>query len=260
MKRLGAAAGALALFCGLALPVAADGIGPDSYDYLNPPSYLKSSNTQPASADDTVKLLPGGSDAGMVETGDAQAALQLQRGSVPPSPGQTAVRIVIKAVGKYPKPPASFGGFSNLAIQGNVYSFRVSYVPSGRPITRLAKPAQMTLLFPNTPDVLLGANDGTWHPICSLKNLDRAANSLTCPVSTIPAETVMLRRTNLSNTVTTGNVIIFILGAGSILLAFIVMGWVAYRNFIRKPRAATPSGTPPTAPPMNRAARRRRRQ
>jgi hypothetical protein len=247
----------------MALPVAADGLGPDSYNFLKPPGYLKSTNIQPATGDGTVKLLPTGSDSGSVQTGDVQAALEFQAGSVPPSPGQTAVRVRIKAVGNYPKPPTRFSGFKKLAIQGNVYQFTVTYEPSGRPITHLAKPANMTLLFPNTPDVLLGTNGGTWHQLCSLKNLDRAANSLTCAVKSIPAKVIMLRRSNLSNTVTTSNLIIFILGVGSILVAILAMIWVAYRNFVRKPKRATPSGRPPPSappPPMNRAERRRRRQ
>jgi hypothetical protein len=263
MKRLCAALGAPALLLGMTLPAIADGLGPDSYNFLNPPSYLKSTNQQPATGDDTVKLLPTGSESKAVETGDAQASLQLQTGSVPPSPGQTAVRVRIKAVGNYPKPPAIFSGFKKLAIQGNVYQFTVTYVPSGKPITRLAKPAQMTLLFPNTPDVLLGTNGGAWHQLCSLKNLDRAANSLTCAVTSIPAKVIMLRRSNLSNTVTTSNLIIFILGAGSIGVAILVMIWVAYRNFVRRSKPATPSGRPPPSappPPMNRAERRRRGQ
>lgn len=261
MKRLCAAFGALALLLGLALPVAADGLGPDSYDYLNPPSYLKSTNQQPASADSTINL-PIGSDQNSVQTGDGQAALQLQPGSVPPKPGQTAVRIRIKAVGRYPKPPKVFAGFKKLAIQGNVYAFQVTYVPSGQPITRLVKPGNITMFFPNTPDVFLGTNGDTWHQLCSLKNLDRAASFLTCAVHSIPAKVIMLRRSNLSNTVTTSNYIIFIIGVGSLVLAILVMGWVAYRNFIRKPKPAAAGGRPPPSPPapMNRAERRRQRK
>lgn len=262
MKRLCAALGALALLLGMAMPVVADGLGPDSYDYLSPPDYLKSTNNQPATADNMISLTSSGSQLGTVATGDAQAGLQLQAGSVPASPGQTAVRIRIKAVGTYPKAPKRFGGFKKLGIEGNVYQFLVTYVPSGQRITHLAKPAIMTLYFPNTPDLLLGTDGSTWHELCSLKHLDRAANSLTCSVNSVPTKIIMLRRTNLSTTITPANAIILILGVGSIVLAFGVMGWVAYRNFIRKPKPATASGPPPSGPqpPMNRAERRRQRK
>jgi hypothetical protein len=260
MKCLWAAAAAVMLLLDMALPVVADGIGPDSYNFLNPPAYLRSTNQQPSNGSGTIGLSSGGSQSQLVATQDGQAALQYPAGAIPLMAGQSAVRVLIAPVGKYPTPPTTSAGFHNLTIQGNVYAFREMYAPSGKPVSRLLKPVEMTLLFPNTPDVLLGTNGGPWFQLCSLKNLDRAANSLSCAVRSVPREVIMLRRSNLTNTVTTSNVIIFILGTGSIVLALVVMAWVAYRNFVRKPRPTGPSGSPPPSPPpMNRAERRRRR-
>jgi hypothetical protein len=267
MARLSGAAAALVLMLGMALPVAADGITPQDYNFLNPPAYLKATNQAPTSGSGTVKLLSTGSDSDLVGTQDGQASLQLSLGSVPPSPGQTGVKIVITPVGKYPKPPKTFGKLKKLGIQGNVYAFSATYVPSGRPITHLAKPALMTLLFPNTPDLLLGTFGKSWFSLCSLKNLDRSANSLSCNVRVVPNKIIMLRSANtpLPSQVNASNLIIFILGVGSIFLALVVMAWVAYRNFVRKKKPPSssggrpPSSSPPPSPPMNRAERRRRR-
>jgi hypothetical protein len=267
MIRFCAAAGALALMLAMALPVAADGVGPGSYDYLNPPADLKAFNTAPTPGSGTINLLPTGSDSGLVGTQDGQAALQLSPGSVPPSPGQTGVKIEITPVGKYPKPPKSLGGFNKLGIQGNVYDFKATYIPSGKPITHLAKPALMTLIFPNTPDVLLGTFGKSWFPLCSLKHLDRSASSLSCNVRVVPNKVIMLRSANtpLPSQVNAANLLIFIFGVSSIFIALIVMAWVAYRNFIRKKQPPSSSGPPPSSspppppPPMNRAERRRQR-
>ena len=77
---------------------------------------------------------PPRSDLGGFATRDQQFFVLFSEGAIPPSPGQTSVRIEVA-----PLDPAALGPRpEGLQAVGDAYRLQVSYAPSGRPIERFA--------------------------------------------------------------------------------------------------------------------------
>jgi hypothetical protein len=77
---------------------------------------------------------PRRSDLGGFATRDQQFFVLFSEGAIPPSPGQTSVRIAVS-----PMDPAALGAKpEGLQALGSVYRLQASYAPSGRPIERFA--------------------------------------------------------------------------------------------------------------------------
>lgn len=227
----------------LALPIGvayADGVGAESYNYVSPPGYLKGSNQYPQTGKATIPfangVFQGTQGNNIASTGDGQAGLSLPRGAVVSQAGQTSVRVEITPLQRFSALPAHVGSKQE-SLDGNVYRFRLTYQPSGKPITHLERPAAVQLLFPLTPDFALYNNGNGWKQLCSLKNLSRTVSGLTCLTRTVPAEVGMLRPAGAYVPQRTDYIIAFIvaiIGLGAIPLIVTVF---YLRHHIRQSRA-----------------------
>jgi hypothetical protein len=124
-----------------------DGFGgtPPPYNWVSPPPALASQNKKPASGTFDVALNPQtGSEATVLSTDDNQASLALNEGSIPPRQGEDSAKVTIT-----PLAPTGFGPPpSGFELIGNVYRIEGTYRPSGDPITRLGRGAQIVLAYP----------------------------------------------------------------------------------------------------------------
>jgi hypothetical protein len=159
-RRLAVAAGLLAVvayLAGAALsghlsPLAKrpllDGLAPPPpYRWVSPPPELSAGNKKPVGVVAAVALGPSGSEVSAISTGDGQANLVLDANAVAPSPGQRQVQVAID-----PADPAKLAGAPpNLLLAGNAYQIRLTYVPSGKPVTTLSGRATISLLVPLLP-------------------------------------------------------------------------------------------------------------
>lgn len=148
-----------------------DGGGvPVPYNWVSPPPALAGTNQKPSGARVTIKFDPGkGSRARVVTTADIQASLILPTAAIAASPPSTEAVVTVTplALPKTPTLPP------NLELTGNVYRFQGAYTGGG-PVTSLAKPGTLSLLYPLAPDnllhhfVLLHSADGrTWAAVPS---------------------------------------------------------------------------------------------
>jgi hypothetical protein len=148
-----------------------DGLAPPpQYNWVSPPPALASSNKAPASGRADVPLGPSGSQAGVFPTTDFQVQLVLATGAIPRHGSDDSVRLALT-----PSAPSSDEQLpSGLTIAGNVYLVSATYQPSGLPVTRLGKLAQLRLAYPLLfqgligEDTMLRSTDaGTWSSIPS---------------------------------------------------------------------------------------------
>jgi hypothetical protein len=92
-----------------------------------------------------------------VTPADGQATVQLEMGSVPASPPDTAARVSVvplDAGSLGPLPPA-------LKPVSNAYRVILTYQPSQAPVTQLAKPGTVALTASSAGDRLLFSTDGS---------------------------------------------------------------------------------------------------
>lgn len=134
---------------------------PPPYRWVTPPPELAASNRPPESADRVVELTAGGSPTVTTTTGDRQAEVVLEAGSVPPSPTETSVRVRVT-----PLDPATLGPIPpGLRPQSNAYRLSIAYGTSMQEMTSLARPGAMALTAAATADTVLYSADGrTWSP------------------------------------------------------------------------------------------------
>ena len=98
---------------------------------------------------------------GFAGTTDNQMQLTLPEGALLPETDQTGVRVQLDqlAPGSLPALPAG------LEPEGNGYRVRLSYTPSGAPLTRLNTPATLGLSAPAPPTAMYELIDGTWQKV-----------------------------------------------------------------------------------------------
>jgi hypothetical protein len=125
-----------------------DGLAPPPpYRWVSPPPELSAGNKKPLGVVGTVGLGPSGSEVSAISTGDGQANLVLDANAVAPNPGQRQVQVTID-----PVDPAKLAGAPpNLLLAGNAYQIRLTYVPSGKPVTTLSGRVTVALLVPLLP-------------------------------------------------------------------------------------------------------------
>lgn len=231
IRSIGVVAGCL---WALALATAfADGVGEQNYNYVHPPTYLKTSNTQPSGGSGTILFQHGQSMTGNVTTGDTQVGINFDSGAFPPVSGQTGVRVDILPLAKYPRLPAKS------ILDGNAYAFRALYIPSGRPVTHLQARALVTLVYPRTPVAFLGLMNGHWHAVCPFTRALRTAATVSCYERSLAPEIAVLRTHKPLPSQTGSRIIALALG---IMTAFVIVGilsWVIWKNFIRKQPPST---------------------
>lgn len=96
---------------------------------------------------------------GFAGTTDNQMQLTLPEGALLPRSGETGVRVQLDQLA-----PASLPALpAGLDAEGNGYRVRLSYAPSGAPLTHLDAPATLGLSAPAPPTALYELLDGTWQ-------------------------------------------------------------------------------------------------
>jgi len=140
-----------------------DGFAPPTpYAWVNPPPERAGDNVAPKSVDRDFPLNADGVAATNAAVDDAQAIVGLDKGSVPPNPPDTAVKVRITpgdagALG--PLPPG-------LRAVSNAYRVELAYVPSGTAVERLATQGTVALTAADNGDRMLFSPDGqTWEEV-----------------------------------------------------------------------------------------------
>jgi hypothetical protein len=125
---------------------------PPPYQWISPPPSRAKDNQPPASGRFQVKFAASGvSRADVLSTDDLQVTLILSKGTFLPATGQSAALVTIK-----PLAPNGVGAPpSGTRILGNVYRIQAAYQPSEHAVQTLAQPAQLTLVYPPSPDGLI---------------------------------------------------------------------------------------------------------
>jgi len=137
-----------------ATPAQAHSEGLTPYRYVVAPPGVSSQG--PAESGSSIQPL---GRFGFAGTTDNQMQLTLPEGSLLPRRGHTGVRVQLDQVA-----PASLPALPDgLEPEGNGYRVRLSYAPSGAPLTHLDAPATLGLSAPAPPTALYELIDGTWH-------------------------------------------------------------------------------------------------
>ncbi len=223
---------ALLLGCWPALvivTVQADGVGEANYDYVSPPAYLSSSNSFPTSAQGTILFQHGVSPISNITTSDAQAGIDFDPGAIPPMPGQTGVKVSVFPVVHFPRLRVK-----GALLNGNVYGFRVTYIPSNQPVIRLKARALVTLVYPRTPIGVLGLTGNKWKTLCPFSTVIHTGSTVSCYERSIAPEVAILRSVIAPPPAPS----YYVEAAFAVILAIIVFSSIPYiiwRNFIRRP-------------------------
>ncbi|MGH9149493.1 MAG: hypothetical protein ACRD0F_04050 [Acidimicrobiales bacterium] len=166
-RALGIGAGLGAAYLATALATAAltggpvrplfDGFAPPApYRWVNPPPEFASGNRSPGDARAETSLGANGSVATTVQTGDGQALLVLNEGSIAARAGDTSVVVDLRPTDPGRLAPLPDG----LAAQSNAYSVTIAYRPSGQRVEGLAVTGTVALTSSGPADVLLYSADG----------------------------------------------------------------------------------------------------
>src|SRR5206468_635193 len=125
---------------------------PPPYQWVSPPPGVAAGNDKPTGGSFRVRFGANGtSRADVLSTSDIQVTLILSGGTFPPETGETSALVTIQpfAPSKFAAPP------SGLGVDGNVYRLRAKYQPGGGGIETLAKPVQLTMVYPPSSDGLV---------------------------------------------------------------------------------------------------------
>lgn len=140
-----------------------DGFAPPTpYSWVSPPPERAGDNVVPKPVERDLPLAADGVAATNATTDDAQAIVGLDKGSVPASPPDTAVkvRIIPGDAGALAPLPAGLRAVSN------AYRVELAYVPSGTAVTRLAVKGTVALTAADTGDRMLFSPDGqAWQEV-----------------------------------------------------------------------------------------------
>lgn len=172
MKRSSLVACLLALM-GVSV-VSADGVGTPQYRYVHPPKFLRSTNLPPTPGFGVKPLSEKGRSIA-VYTNDIQASVSFDHGAFGFPKGQRDISISIKPLAHYKALPPG-----PLSLDGNVYGFTYSYLPSGAHPARSAKPVLIAMEAPHTPMQMLGFLGGRWRVLCSQRALLITVSAADC--------------------------------------------------------------------------------
>jgi hypothetical protein len=140
-----------------------DGFAPPTpYAWVNPPPERAGDNVVPKPVEREVPLAPDGVPATNATTDDAQAIVGLDKGSVPASPSETAVKVRI-----IPGDAGALGPLpAGLRAVSNAYRVELAYVPSGTAVTRLPVKGTVALTAGESGDRMLFSPDGqAWQEV-----------------------------------------------------------------------------------------------
>lgn len=136
------------LFDGFAPPVA--------YNWVNAPPERTMDNTVPRPVEREFALSPEGTDAENVATGDGQAIVGLDKGSVAARPPDSAVKVKV-----VPLDAATLGPLpAGLRPVSNAYQVAIGYEPSKTEILQLTRKGSISLSAAERGDKLLYSPDG----------------------------------------------------------------------------------------------------
>lgn len=128
---------------------------PPPYRWVSPPADTAHGNQKPASGRFRVKFDASGTSlADVVSTSDLQATLILSDATFVPMSDQTSAVITMQPLAPEDLGPPPAG----LRIAGNVYRLQATHQPSGTLVSTLSQPAELTLVYPPSPDGLIHAH------------------------------------------------------------------------------------------------------
>jgi hypothetical protein len=127
-----------------------DGTGPaQPYRWVNPPPALAAANQPPSSLVGSVPLTPQGSLTTSLISSDGQVTVIVAKGSIGAHGKDISAKISVS-----PEDPATLGALGGgLKPFGNAYRIDATYLPSKTPVTELARPIDVVLLYPATSDL-----------------------------------------------------------------------------------------------------------
>ena len=133
---------------------------PPPYRWVSPPPSLAKNNQPPTGGTTTIGLTDGSSDPAGAFTDDGQITVSFNPGTFTDSTGQTGVLVQITPIA--PQPPTPAG----LVADGNVYSMKATFVPSGKPATVLHTPVLLDMRYPSRkPDAIYRVEGSNWTPL-----------------------------------------------------------------------------------------------
>jgi hypothetical protein len=145
------------------------------YQWVCPPSDLKTNNVVPKTFRGSIPLDSTGSQAASPSTDDGQFLVSLVAGDFPAHPPDTSLQTTIEPLcaGQLGPPPAGYGAV------GNAYRLSVTYGPSGAPVGPGTKPGNTVIRSPTAADTILYSTDGgqTWQTLTSFVSGAGAGNS-----------------------------------------------------------------------------------
>ena len=135
-----------------------DGFGshPGEYNWVNPPKEFAEGNQRPVGGQANVTISTGGSGEAGVSTEDGQALASIVPNALPPHPPDSSARLDLRPVDSTRLGPLPAG----LRPEGNAYRVGIVYLPSQRPVRRLAKPGTIGLTAAAPGGTLLFSADG----------------------------------------------------------------------------------------------------
>lgn len=133
---------------------------PPPYRWVSPPPNLAKGNQPPTGGTTTIGLTDGSSDAAGAFTDDGQITVSFNPGTFTDSTGQTGVQVQITPLVPQPSPPPG------VIADGNVYSMKATFVPSGKPATVLHTPVLLDMRYPShKPDAIYRVEGKNWTPL-----------------------------------------------------------------------------------------------
>jgi hypothetical protein len=217
--------------------VLADGSLPAlPYHYLHPPPALAGSNTPPVSGDADL-FLSGGKFSGDGFTGDGQAGITVDAGTLAAPSSVTDVHIRIQPVDTPPGLPPQ------VVVDGNAYRFVAQGQPGNTPV-RLVKTVTITLRWPHFPLAIYLYRNGKWTQLCDSNHAVFTTSTIACPALALGTFAVVTTPINAGTGAPTTpasgsrfawiNRYIPVIAAGLVFLAAIA---VAY--FVSRPEKAS---------------------
>ncbi len=133
---------------------------PPPYRWVSPPPNLAKSNQPPTGGSTTIGLTDGSSDPAGAFTDDGQITVSFNPGTFTDSTGQKGVLVQITPLVPQPASPAG------VTADGNVYSMKATFVPSGKPASALRTPVLLDMRYPShKPDAIYRLEGKSWTPL-----------------------------------------------------------------------------------------------
>jgi hypothetical protein len=137
-------------------------VPPPPYRWVRPPAAAAARNQRPEAGAGLITFAAEGSEYASVATGDGQAIAIFGPSALPPSAGESAVRVTLAPLDPATIHPSPAG----LRIDGNAYRIDATYLQSQRPVA-LRKPVTIVLRYPSTGTQILRSTESAWTALRS---------------------------------------------------------------------------------------------